>query len=554
MFVKACLFNRFIWSLPILLLSCVFLDCNKPSHEFRPEYPQQFQVISDLENHNGSNPPQRLGGILTVATRVEYPDVAVGAQSPSVSAWGPGIVFSRLFRLDNGIGVELPSRIVECDLCSSWNLLNPKTLEVHLRADIHWQNIHPVNGRLIKPEDVVMSLEHLLRVHSEFDDTISNIKKIEPITSGVRIYLKTPDPDILISLANGSAKIFPSEYFTEPEMLSGKFVGTGPWVIDVSDPKSRFEFHANQTYFEKGYPYLDGLRILVIKDDATRLAAFKNGILDVEEFPSDSFQRYLSLHPEIKSSSYVDYGSGMNLFLNTKSFPFSDVRVRKALFFSLDPWRLNQGTGGNSSIVSTGLPLLESGWLLEPEIWESNFNDQVRARQLLVEAKQESHSPVDLFVADFGDSYLRYAERLAQQVENVGFGISITVLNPSDYLTTVWRDREFSIALGPNPPTNTPNTYLWNTLHSQGRWNISGYHEKVLDQLIDKQSGEWNFSLRGNLIKSIQIHMLENAVSFMPATNAHIWAWWPRVQNLRLNFANSEYIFWSRVWLESEVP
>jgi hypothetical protein len=51
----------------------------------------------------------------------------------------------------------------------------------------------------------------------------------------------------------------------------------------------------------------------------------------------------------------------------------------------------------------------------------------------------------------------------------------------------------------------------------------------------------------------VELHMLENAVGFMPATSINVWAWWPEVNNLYLNFANSEYIFWSRVSLEDKV-
>jgi hypothetical protein len=44
--------------------------------------------------------------------------------------------------------------------------------------------------------------------------------------------------------------------------------------------------------------------------------------------------------------------------------------------------------------------------------------------------------------------------------------------------------------------------------------------------------------------------LLADGVRFMPAAQVQAWSWWPRVQNLHLNFANYEYIFWSRVWVE----
>ena len=44
--------------------------------------------------------------------------------------------------------------------------------------------------------------------------------------------------------------------------------------------------------------------------------------------------------------------------------------------------------------------------------------------------------------------------------------------------------------------------------------------------------------------------LLEEGVRFTPAAQAQVWGWWPRVKGLHVNFANREYHFWSRVWVE----
>ena len=540
-----------IMLLPILLLSCFCLNSDNDVNEFAPEYPgisPWMTAHGDLDN---TSPELRIaGGTLTISTRVQYSHRENEIQNPSFSSWGPGIVYSRLFRLRSGEGVELPNQIVECDLCESWTLRDPFTLEIRLKPDVFWQKIPPVNGRLVTIEDVVLSLEKLAKLDSDLQVGSLNIREIETIPSGILIHMNTPDPDILISLANGSSKILPLEHLDIEGLHPNDFVGSGPWEIQSTGSNDRFEFKANKDYFENGYPRLDGLKILVIKDGSTRLAAFKNRVLDIGQLPTLESIDYLHSHPEIRDFVYVDYGSGVNLLLNTQAYPFLRPRIRKALFFSIDPWTLNQDFMINSSVVNSGIPIIDSSWILENEIWEAKLNNKTRALELLSMENPDSLLPLELLVADFGDSYLKYAEGFVNQAGSLGFGFFITPLNPTDYLEKVWVNRDFSVALGPTPPIKIPNQYLKNIVHSQGRLNISGYQHKELDNLIERQSEEWDLSRRTNLIRSVKVHMLENAVGLMLTTNTHVWAWWPKVRGLNLNFANSEYIFWSRVWLE----
>ena len=539
--------------LPILLLSCFCLNFDNDVNEFAPEYPGiSPRTTTQRDSDRTSSELRIAGGTLTISTRVQYSQGENEIQNPSFSSWGPGIVYSRLFRLRSGEGVELPNQIVECDLCESWSLRNPTTLEVLLKPDVFWQNSSPVNGRLVTVEDVVLSLEKLAKLDSDLQVGSLNIREIEPTPSGILIHMLNPDPDILISLANGSSRILPLEHLGIEDLHPNDFVGSGPWQIQATGSTDRFEFKANKNYFEIGYPHLDGLKILVIKDGSTRLAAFKNGILDIGQLPASESIDYLNSHPEVRDFVYVDYGSGVNLLLNTQAYPFVRPRIRQALFLSINPWTLNQDFRVNSSVVSSGIPIIDSSWILGDEIWETGLNNKARGLELLSLENGDTLLPLELLVADFGDSYLKYAEGFVNQTRPLGFEFFITPLNPTDYLEKVWTNRDFSIALGPTPPIKIPNQYLKNIVHSQGSLNISGYQHKELDNLIERQSEEWDLSKRTNLIRSVKLHMLENAVGLMLATNTHVWAWWPKVQGLDLNFANREYIFWSRVWLEKE--
>ena len=126
----------------------------------------------------------------------------------------------------------------------------------------------------------------------------------------------------------------------------------------------------------------------------------------------------------------------------------------------------------------------------------------------------------------------------------------MTPLNPTLYNAQVWRDGQFQAYLGPTPPVNGPNGYLFGMVRSDGRWSKTRYSDTAIDDSIDAQSKELDVVKRQNIVKGISERLLEDGVRFMPAAQVQAWSWWPRVKNLHMNFADYEYIFWSRVWLE----
>ena len=68
-----------------------------------------------------ATPVAQQGGRLRIATRTVLEDLDVHrASPPSLAAFGPGIVYSRLLRFASGPEVQTPSLALECDLCESW--------------------------------------------------------------------------------------------------------------------------------------------------------------------------------------------------------------------------------------------------------------------------------------------------------------------------------------------------------------------------------------------------------------------------------------------------
>ena len=494
----------------------------------------------------------RYGGELNLASRenIVHQDVHQEV-SPALATWGPGIAYSRLLRFKSGPDVELPSLVVECDLCESWTMEDATTFVFKLRQDVRWQNIAPVYGRPLTADDIVFSYNRQRQSgwpNAPLLEIIRTLEAPEPDT--VRISLATADADFLASLADGHSKIVAREAVeVTGDLKEGPTIGTGPWILTGTRPNVAHTFERNPDYFEEGLPFVERLNIHIITDPDTREAAFMLGAIDVDQIGPQEWEAFRRQQPDAPFLTTRDAGTGLEVALKTSAPPFDSLTVRRAAFLAMDPWRAIEDAWLGSAFVSLGFTPVRADWLLERRELGELFGRPDSARALLREAGAGAPLSVSIKVGDFGDAYLAHAERIAQEMEAVGFEPTLEIVNRRVFGEEVWLGGDYQMFVGPIAPISTPNRYLLSVLHSQGRWNTSDFRDAELDELIEAQAQEYDAQARRELMRRIQRLVLENAYRFMPATQVSIWTWWPRVQSLHPNFAGFEYLHWARVWV-----
>lgn len=534
--------------LPLLFL---LLACQAPqptpSPTAQPPQTPTSVAIPTPTVAPASTPPSQgaQGNILTIATRAEVSTLDVHQEfSPVLAAFGPGIAYSRLLRLKSGPEVALPSLAVECELCASWEQTSPVEFLFHLRKGVRWQDLPPVQGREVTATDLVLSYNRQRTQGWPNAGLLQNVSDIGATPDGVQVRLRAPDADFLLALADGHSKVLPEELLRRGDLRQGPVIGSGPWIWEQAR-EGRFQFRRNPKYFEEGLPYLETLRMLVMPDDALRTAAFRNRFIDVDEVPVDGWRTFRKDHPNAGHLLSPVPGVGVMLLLKPGAPPFSDERVRRAFFLALDPWRLNQDVWEGLAYVSVGVPAPGPDWLLPEAELRRYLAAPEQARALLREAG--ARQQVSLTVADFGDRYLQYGSRMAEQLRGAGFLLDVKVLNPREYAERVWRDSAFGAALGPAPPAGVPNAFLLSVVHSRGQWNPTGYRDPEQDRLVETQAVERGPEVRREQVLELQRQLLAKGLLFMPSAQVQAWAWWPRVQDFYPNFALFEYSFWARV-------
>ncbi|PKB72451.1 MAG: hypothetical protein BZY87_00450 [SAR202 cluster bacterium Io17-Chloro-G6] len=500
--------------------------------------------------------------MLVATADIPHRDVHQEVQE-TLTALGPGLAYSRLLRLRSGQGLDQPNLMLECDLCQSWEMTDDLAYVFKLRPGVLWQNVAPVNGRALTAQDIVFSYERLRTPgwpNASLLTSIGNITALDDLTLQVELALQ--DADALLALADGHAKIVAPEVVAKYGDLKGSpVIGTGPWVWQDTGEDEGMEFLRNPDYFEDGLPFLDQLNIAVMRTEllsgpvaVDKVAAFQAGQIDVLSVGPREWEIVGRSGAEFQSVVSRRSGAGVMLAMNSQTPGLSETAVRQAVFQAIDPWDYLDTVWSGQGFTSVGIPVQESGWLLErAEMRQNNFADPGKARQLLENSGQKL--PIDIEVTvrieRTGGENLALEERLLADLTAVGFNPELRRMNPVQFNDLVMGPaREFQLAVGAAPPTSTTNSFLFGLLHSQGRWNMAGHQDSRLDSMIEVQAAEFDYRQRQDQLVEIQRRVLDQAYLFSPVTAASRWVFSNDLRGFEPNTALSEYIFWSRTWLD----
>ena len=511
-------------------------------------------------------PPGEPGGTLTTVALGNVPHLDVQQEvQETLTSLGPGIVYSRLLRLSTGPDVLQPGLVLECELCESWKLsdLEPLTYTFKLKEGIAWHRIDPVSGRELTAEDVVYSYERLRSPGSQNARLLGNMDTVEaddPHTLRVSLKSGVPDADLLVSLADGHAKVVAREAVAlKGDLRDGPVIGTGPWIWKSTTENIGSEFERNPDYFEEGLPFADRFVTRVIRaGQEVQLAAFLTGAVDVYRVSPESWGEFKQELEEFPSFTSKEGGVGLILTMNVSTPPFNDERVRKAVFKALDPWEYVRSIWGDQGFVSLGMPLRSADWLLnKAEMRSSYFADPSEASDMLSDLDIPKPIGFDLTVADYGDIFLRQGERIQQDLESVEFAPRAVVVNPTQYEEKVFRDKDYQLAVGLLPPFfPSTNGFLLGLLYSAiPAGNITRHSDEKLDaDIIDQLRASHGLDARRELVREIQRYLLDRAYLFAPVTGSigtgARWVLQPRVQGFYPNTAASEYFYWAKTWVE----
>ena len=254
---------------------------------------------------------------------------------------------SSLKRIDYTVG----------ELAESFDVPEPGTVVFHIRKGVHF-SLDPnseasrlVNGREMTVDDVVFSLNrHIQSPMSYIRITQPTMPDSTTVTAeGDSVIIKTSIFDLdPLWLMIGEREIWPPEVIEKYGDVTEwqNQVGTGPFMMTDLVPGTSAYFERNDNYWQKDpigtgkgnqLPYLDGIRILIISDTSSQLAALRTGKIDqLGDLSHDDWAQLTKTSPQLKYQKHVSGPWAISMRQDNPALPFSDKNVRHALMMGID--------------------------------------------------------------------------------------------------------------------------------------------------------------------------------------------------------------------------
>ena len=284
-------------------------------------------------------------------------------------------LYNQLVQFDS-----VDTTLIEGDLATSWEVSNGgQTFIFHLAENARWQD-----GEDLTADDVVFAFSRYMDTDNSIGRSglfrnytlpVSDggIKKIDRNT--VEMNLSFASGAFISFLALDYAKILPKHLLeagvdlNQAENIIEKRAGSGPFVLEEYQRGNRYFVTKNADYFKEGRPFFDSIDHFIITDTGTLIANFKAGQLDMMNGGFSNLQptEYLELDSDTVGSSNGhitahELGGTFNVLLmvNVKAEPFTDIRVRKAIYLVLDRQVINDLLQDNTAAIPC--PMMGMGY------------------------------------------------------------------------------------------------------------------------------------------------------------------------------------------------
>ena len=512
-----------------------------------------FATIRSAAPRPTIHPPENLqrGGTLRFAVPEGPPHTDPHLTvSSSLLTWGTGQSYSRLFKFDLNNG----GPVVVCDLCSSWTLSTPITLNIKLRGDINWQDIPPLNGRTVTAQDIVFSLKRQATNEYPNASLLSSVAEFTAIGENeIVIRLLTPDSEILEKLADSHSRIVAPEVVkANGDLRRGPTIGSGPWITTDSQADIT-RLIVNPSYYGD-IPYLDGLDIQVMPGQGTRVAGMRSKILDVAQADWSLISDATEKFEEIEWIGISNSAAGIEIAMNTARSPIDRQDVRKAMMLAWDPliadlMQEDATENEDHPSISLGLPLLNPDWQLSTTDLGNRFNDPKQASTILSSTEGVPPEGLTIKVGEYGSEYIDMAQHMVEELTSAGIQTKLERVSTRTFGDEVWVNGNYDIFVGAPLPISSTTGYLFAIHHADGPWNTTGYSNPEIDRLITAQAEEYRPDKRAEILLEIQQKILDGSHRFIIKKRSTYWMWWDYVENFNPMTPRGDSHFLTQVWL-----
>ena len=427
-------------------------------------------------------------------------------------------VFNNLVMFDQQVAQNSPQSIVP-DLATEWSWNEEGTeLTMPLRRGVKWHD-----GRPFTANDVKCTWDLLTGRGNDklrINPRKSWYDNLDAVTThgdfAVAFRLKRPQPSFLTLLASGWSPVYPCH--VPARDMRQHPIGTGPFKFIEFRPNQSITLARNPAYWKQRRPYLDGMEWTIVKDTSTRLLSFIAGQADVYFgviFPQ--LQDVKRQVPDAVCDNFLVNGS-RNLIVNRSAAPFDNPDFRRAMSLTLDRQAfidiLGQGQGAMGGPME---PPPEGLWGMPTEMLKSlpGYGPDVaqrraEARQIMGKLGYGPDKRLAVSVAARNvPAWRDPALILIDQLKEIYIDGELEAVDTTQWYPRLMR-KDFRVGLNvTESEVDDPDAQFYENYKCGGLRNYTGYCNKSVDELIERQSQETNADKRRQLVWQIERKLIE---------------------------------------------
>jgi peptide/nickel transport system substrate-binding protein len=517
-----------------------------------------------------SGGPPQMGGTLRLYATA---NAVLDAQKTSS---GPGVVVggaqSRVFRIKTGADPKVyADHDIEPDLGVTAESPDAITWTVKLRPDARFHNIAPVNGHPVEAEDIKATFIRAL------DPATSNPNR-GSLTMIDPAQIETPDKNTIVfkllypyapfrkSLASTSyAWIFPREVLSGAYDPGKTVIGSGPFIVESVQPDVASTAKKNPDWFERGRPYVDGVRLAIVPDLQQLFAQFQAGNLDLLLVDNaNDLQTATQQNPKAAIVKAVD-GRSFPIYgqLGDPSSPFADIRVRQAISMAIDREAIGNAIFNGQTVYKLFVPGYMGKWALGPQDLPQSaqqyFKYNPAEAKKLLDAAGASNWQLKLAYVTGGfytPAYGKQAEAVGNMLNSSGIKTNLVT---QDYIKDFIgggkgsRQGNFdkdTIGFFAEAIYTEADDYLYIYFHSKSTSNGERLKDATLDAMIDKERTIVDEDARLKAIQEIEKYIADK-MYVIPTVGGYEWnITQPRLQNYQYSKSSNFTETYSKAWLQ----
>lgn len=399
-------------------------------------------------------------------------------------------LFLRLHRFDRGMNI-VP------ELARSWKFSEDfSELTYFLRKDVKWSDGQPVTA-----EDVVYTFK------------LMKDPKVRYARAGQLQFVESAevlDPYSVRFKFNRvySDELFDTGIFVLPkhslekltDLRSGEFdaspVTDGPFLLEQWIRGQVLSLVPNKSFY-KGRPALDKIEFRFFPDGQTLLAAVQKGEVDVT---SDLSPADLANLPREANLKVIEYPGWSYTYIswNLKHPLFARPEMRKAFATAINTGEIIQQVLQGKGQQVAG-PLLPTSWAYDDQQKPLPYDPSKLKEMLAKEGYREKNRDgylylrnqrqpleITLLIAQGQPMQEAAAAIIQKQLKEVGIKVNLSVVDVLTFIQRAKEGRYDAMIFSWKNDYKVDPTAVWHSKPEKGRFNLQGYSNTEVDNLIDQ--------------------------------------------------------------------